>query len=111
MENFNARDLNSKLYRSVIVQKGGALEMDRYIFNMGGEGLGNYFGTLLKQAIPLLGSAAIKGTKTLKPIVTAAGKELITTGAKRGAKVITKHITHSPKSKNKKRRTNKWLGL
>jgi hypothetical protein len=109
MENFNARDLNSKLYRSVIVQKGGALEMDRYIYNMGGEGLGNYFGSLLKQAIPLLGSAAIKGSRALKPIVTAAGKDIIAAGIKRGAKEVTKHIVHKPHKK--RRRAKKWQSL
>ena len=47
METFNSDDLRRSAYRSVFVQKGGSLEMDRYIYGMQGEGLGNFFGTIL----------------------------------------------------------------
>ena len=77
---------------------------------MEGEGLGNYFGSLLKQAIPLLKSATIKGmNEVVKPIAVAAGKELAVTGVKRGAEAITKRIVH--KKHKKRRRSRKWQSL
>ena len=116
MEIFKSDDLKRKAYRSVFVQKGGNLEMDRYIYGMQGEGLGNFFGTLMKQAIPLI-SGTIKGiAKTAKPIAVAAGKEIITTGVKRGAETLTKRlgnknqkIVHRPHKKVKRR--GKWRNL
>ena len=121
MEIFDPSDLRSKAYRSAIVQKGGALEMDRYIYGMQGEGLGNWFGSIMKQAIPLIGSAIKGASNVVKPIAIAAGKEILTTGAKRGAEELTKRITTTPKNtKNKvvvhrphkkRKRTNKWHGL
>ena len=118
MEIFNPSDLKSKAYRSAIVQKGGAIEMDRYIYGMQGEGLGNWFGSLMKQAIPLIGSAIKGATKVAKPIAVAAGKEILTAGAKRGAEELTKRITPSSRNKTvvhrphkKRRRTKKWQSL
>ena len=114
METFTSNDLKRKDYRSVIVQKGGSHEMDRYIYGMQGEGLGNFFGTLMKQAIPLIGSA-IKGTaKASKPLLAAAGKELVTAGTKRGVEALTKKIksqkiVHRPHKKLRTRR--KWRNL
>ena len=116
METFNSDDLRRSAYRSVFVQKGGSLEMDRYIYGMQGEGLGNFFGTLMRQAIPLI-SGTIKGiAKTAKPIAVAAGKEIITTGVKRGAETLTKRlgnqkqkIVHRPHKKAKRR--TKWRNL
>lgn len=114
METFKADDLKRKAYRSVIVQKGGSYEMDRYIYGMQGEGLGNFFGNLMKQAIPLIGSA-IKGTvKASKPIAVAAGKELLATRVKRGIETLTKRgktqkVVHKPHKKLK--RLRKWRNL
>ena len=117
MEDFSSKDLNSKIYRSVIVQKGGSIEMDRYIYDMEGEGLGNLLGSLFRKAVPLV-STAIKGaTKAAKPIAIAAGKEILSAGAKRGRKELKKHI-NTPKSSvivhrphKKRRKTKKWQSL
>ena len=117
MEDFKPTDLNTKAYRSAIVQKGGAIEMDRYIYNMEGEGLGNLFGSLLRKAIPLIGTT-IKGVaKAAKPIVVAAGKDLVTAGAKRGVEELSKKI-YSPgkntvvhRPHKKRRRAKKWQSL
>ena len=116
METFTANDFKRKAYRSVIVQKGGSNEMDRYIYGMQGEGLGNFFGTLIKQAIPLIGSAIKGAVKVSKPFAVAAGKELVTAGAKRGIEALTKNTTnknqkivHKRHKKIKGRR--KWRNL
>jgi hypothetical protein len=121
MEIFKPETLKSGAYRSVFVQKGGAVEMDRYIYGMQGEGLGNWFGALMKQALPLI-SSGIKGiAKASKPIAIAAGKELITAGAKRGAKELTElsnrinpteiknTVVHRPHKK--RRKSKKWQSL
>ena len=117
MEDFTSTGLNKKVYRSAIVQKGGAIEMDRYIYGMEGEGLGNLFGSLLRKAIPLIGSAIKGATKVAKPIAIAAGKELVTAGAKRGAEELSKQIS-SPGKKivvhrphKRRRRKKKWQSL
>ena len=114
MEDFKPSNLNSKAYRSAIVQKGGAIEMDRYIYGMQGEGLGNWFGSLMKQAIPLIGSAIKGAAKVAKPIAVKAGKDILTTGAAE----LTKQIGKSPRNTTvvhrphkKRRRTNKWRSL
>ena len=117
MEDFKSTDLNSKLYRSALVQKGGSIEMDRYIYGMEGEGLGNLFGSLMRKAIPLIGSAIKGAAKATKPIAVAAGKDILTTGVKRGTEVLTKRINSSKKNTvvhkphKKRRRTRKWQGF
>ena len=88
--------------------------MDRYIYSMKGEGLGNILGSLMKKAIPLIGHAIKGAAKTAKPIVAAAGKELVTTGAKRGVQELNKVITKNSSVKHrphKKRRRTKWQSL
>ena len=117
MEDFKPTDMNKKAYRTAIVQKGGAIEMDRYIYNMEGEGLGNLFGSLLRKAIPLIGTT-IKGVvKAAKPIVVAAGKDLVTAGAKRGVAELSKKINSPGKNSvvhrphKKRRRAKKWQSL
>ncbi len=108
METFNSDRLKSGAYRSVIVQKGGSVEMDRYIYNLEGEGLGGWFGSLLKTAIPLIGSTIKGAAKIAKPYAKAAGKEIITAGAKRGAQQVTKRIVHRP---HKKRKRKTWQSI
>ena len=117
MEDFKSTDMNSKLYRSVLVQRGGSIEMDRYIYGMEGEGLGNLLGSLMRKTIPLIGSA-IKGVaKAAKPIAKAAGREILTAGIKRGSEELTKHIKSPKKSvvvhrpHKKRRRTKTWQSL
>ena len=113
MEDFSTKNLSSK-YRSVFVQKGGGMEMDRYIYGMKGEGLGNFLGSLMRKAIPLIGQTIKRVASTAKPVIETAGKELVTAGAKRGVqelnKVINKNspVTHKP---HKKRRRTKWRNL
>ena len=117
MEIFNPSNLKSKAYRSAIVQKGGAIEMDRYIYGMQSEGLGNLLGSLMKRMIPLNGTTIKAASKTSKPITTSAQKKK-PAGAKRRAGKIAKASIHSPKNDtivhipHKKRRgANKWQSL
>jgi len=111
MEDFNSSYLRSRPYRAVFVQQGGSSGMDRYIYGMEGEGLGSFLGSLLKKALPLAGQAIKAVAKSAKPIAIAAGKELLTAGAKQGAKKLKRlantQVTHKHHSKRKR----KWRNL
>ena len=59
MEHFDASKLDVIAFKA-INQKGYGDDIDRYIYSQSGEGLGSFFGNLVKKAIPILGKA-IKG--------------------------------------------------
>ena len=103
METFIPSTLRSKAY-PVIVQNGTGSEMDRYIYSQSGEGLSSFFGSLMKNAVPVLGKFIKGGWNLSKPHITAAGKELISAGAKRGVEALTKTV--SKPSGNKRSRTS-----
>ena len=124
METFNPSTLRTKAY-PIIVQNGTGSEMDRYIYSQNGEGLASFFGSLAKNAVPLLGRLIKGGWKLSKPHITAAGKELISAGAKRGVEALTKTDSTSTGNKrsrsttntkvlhrpHKKRKRTKWRSL
>ncbi len=105
MENYNPSKLRSVAYRTII-QDGRGSDMDRYIYTQEGDGLSSFFGNIFRSAVPFLGKA-IKGVaKISKPHLIAAGKELISAGAKRGIEEITKSgktkVSHQPHRKKRK---------
>ena len=116
MEEYNPNTLRAKAH-PVIIQNGSGGDIDRYIYNQNGEGLGSFFGSIMKNAIPFLGSAIKGGLKIARPHISAAGKELITAGAKKGIEAIARstattntkrgqtRVAHRP---HKKRRRSKW---
>ena len=109
METFNSDKLRSLAYRTII-QDGGS-DMDRYVYTQVGDGLGSFFGNIFKSAVPFLGKT-IKGIANIaKPHIVAAGKDLISAGAKRGFEEISKSgktkkgntkVVHRPHRKKKK---------
>ena len=71
MQRFDASQLD-KIASQVINQNGRGDDIDRYIYSQSGEGLGSFFGKVVKTAIPLL-TKAIKGTaKAAVPHLTKA---------------------------------------
>ena len=110
MEVFQPSRLDASVYRSVINQSGRGMEMDRYIYNQSGEGIGSFFGNLFRAAIPLIGRT-IKGAATIaKPHLKNAVKDIIATGSKRAIGKLSGdivHKVHSPKRASKRRKT-KW---
>ena len=62
METFDVSKLNALAFEA-INQKGNG-DMDRYIYQ-DGQGLGSFFGSLMKRALPLLGKT-IKGAAFFK---------------------------------------------
>ena len=69
MERFDTSHLNKVAFK-VINQNGFGDDIDRYIYSQSGEGLGSFFGKMVKTAIPLF-TKAIKGTaKAVAPHLT-----------------------------------------
>ncbi len=105
METFNSNKLKSLAYRT-IVQHGRGGDMDRYVYTQVGDGLGAFFGNLFKGAVPFLGRAINTAAGIAKPHLVAAGKDLISAGAKRGIEEITKpkktKVVHRPHRKKRK---------
>ena len=114
MEVFNPTRLDASMYRSVINQSGYGVEMDRYIYSgQTGEGIGSFFGNLLRTAVPLIGRS-IKGAAAIaKPHLKNAVKDILATGSKRAIDKLSGdivHKVHKPKRSSKRRKT-KWRNL
>ena len=114
MEVFQPTRLDAAGYRSVINQSGHGMEMDRYIYsNQSGEGIGSFFGNLLRTAVPLIGRA-IKGAAAIaKPHLKNAVTDIVATGSKRAIDKLSGdivHKVHKPKLSSKRRKT-KWRNL
>ena len=93
MQVFDPTRLDTAVYRSVINQSGSGMEMDRYIYsNQSGEGIGSFFGNLLRTAIPLIGRT-IKGAAVIaKPHLENAGKDIIAAGSKRALSTLVNYL-------------------
>ncbi len=108
MEDFNSEKLRSLAYHTII-QDGRGGDMDRYVYTQVGDGLGSFFGNIFKSAVPFLGRAIKTAAGIAKPHLVAAGKDLISAGAKRGIAEITKSkkqkVTHRPHRKKRKWRS------
>lgn len=114
MEVFNPNRLDTGILRSVINQSGHGVEMDRYIYSsQTGEGIGSFFGNLLRTAMPLI-ARTIKGAAAIaKPHLKNAVKDIVATGSKRAIDKLSGdivHKVHKPKGKSKRRKT-KWRNL
>ena len=98
MEVFNVNKLDSLAYEA-INQKGYG-DIDRYIYQEG-EGLGSFFGNLLKKSVPVLGKT-IKGVaQIVKPHAKAAARELANNAIKQTSKQIEKAI-HRPHKRRRR---------
>lgn len=105
MEVYNP-NLKANTYRSTLLQSGSGA-IDRYIYDQRGEGLGSFFGNLLKSAIPLFGSAIKGAARVAAPHAKRAAQEIFTAGSKRAINHISGDITKKiiqPKSKSRKKR-------
>ena len=114
MEVFNSNRLDTSMLRSVINQSGHGVEMDRYIYSsQTGEGIGSFFGNLLRSAIPIIGRTIKGAAKVAKPHLKNAVKDIVATGSKRAIDKLSgdiAHKVHSPKRSSKRRKT-RWTNL
>ena len=106
MEVFNPSTDDVKAYRHVIMQHGSGYDNDGYyVYSMqDGEGLGQFFGSLLKTAIPVLGRA-IKGVSQIaKPHLQKAAADIVTAGSKRAIDKLSSDIVTRIETPTKRRR-------
>ena len=75
---------NPKRFKDVISQSGGALSIDRYIYNQKGHGIGSFFAKLFNMAAPIARTVARTaintGTKILKPHMQKLGNQALAVG-------------------------------
>ena len=77
--------------RDVIMQHGAGLDSDGYYYySQQGEGLGSFFGKLLRMAIPAIGRTIKGAAQIAKPHFQKAGAELVAAGSKRLLEKISK---------------------
>lgn len=116
MEPFNPTQTDNNKYAALINQHGQGAEMDRYIYSdQHGEGIGSFFGNLLKSAVPILRQGIKGAVKVVKPHLKQIGTDLVTTGSKRLLDSISQveHKPHKRSVKPARRSTKrrKWQGL
>lgn len=99
MERLDTSHLNKVAFKA-INQNGFGDDIDRYIYSQSGEGLGSFFGKMVKTAIPLF-TKAIKGTaKAVAPHLTkaavTAGSKILEDGLENiSTKGVAKHLKDS----------------
>ena len=98
MEVFNPSKLDSLAFEAL--NQRGYGDIDRYIYQEG-EGLGSFFGALLKKSVPLLGKAIKGAAHVVKPHAKAAVSELANTAIKQTSKEIEKAL-HRPHKRGRK---------
>ena len=97
METFDVSKLNTLAFEA-INQRGNG-DMDRYIYQ-DGQGLGSFFGSLMKRALPILGKTIKGAVRIAKPHLKKAGTELVDSAIKEGSKKLDQAI-HRPHKKIK----------
>lgn len=89
METFDVSKLNALAFEA-INQKGNG-DMDRYIYQ-DGQGLGSFFGSLMKRALPLLGKTIKGAARIAKPHLKKAATELANSAIKEGSNQLEQAI-------------------
>ena len=89
METFDVSKLNALAFEA-INQKGNG-DMDRYIYQ-DGQGLGSFFGSLMKRALPLLGKTIKGAVRIAKPHLKKAATELANSAIKEGSNQLEQAI-------------------
>ena len=105
MEVFNPSQIHVGNYRSVFNQNGGT-DMDLYVYNQDGEGIGSFFGKLGRVAIPLIGKAIKGAARIVTPHAKRAASDVITAGSKSLLSKVSNKAIHKPHS-----RKRKWRNL
>ena len=108
MEIFTPSQSDLRAYRSIMLQHGSGFDNDGYyVYNQDGEGFGQFFGSLLKNIVPLFSRGIKASYKIAKPHLQKAAKEIVTSGGKRLLSKISGDIVDSierPKKRRRRRR-------
>ena len=111
MEVYNPTSNDVKLYRRLILQHGSGLDSDGYYYyNQDGEGIGSFFGSLFKSALPVIGRSLKGAARIAAPHFKKAAKEVVTAGSKHITDKLSGSIVESlDKPKNPRKRRRKQL--
>ena len=103
MEGYSPSASDIRAYRQAILQHGSGYDGNGYyVYNQDGEGLGQFFGSLFKSALPVITSAIKGGARIATPHLKSAARGLIETGSKRVLAKLSE--THTAKGKKRRRR-------
>ena len=88
METYRISDKSVQHYTTVFSQNGRGLDIDRYIYNQEGAGIGSFFAKLFRSVLPAAKTAVSTVGKIVKPHLQNIGDELV----KEGTRVVTKQV-------------------
>ena len=98
METYRVSNKSVQHYTTVFSQNGKGLDIDRYVYNQQGAGIGSFFAKLFRTVLPVAKTAIKTVANIAKPHLENIGEELV----KEGTRVVTKQIGNiSNKSLNK----------
>ena len=75
-----------------------------YIYSQEGDGIGSFFGGLIKSALPIIGRSIKAGARLAKPYIKKGAADIVTVGSKRLTDKLTADIAKSIAKPKKRRR-------
>ena len=107
MEYYNPTKADIDGYRHLL-QHGRGQSDGYYVYAQDGEGLGNFFSALIKNALPILRKTIKAGARIAKPHLKRAVTDIATAGSKHLIEKVSGNIINKidqpPKQKRKRRR-------
>ena len=88
METYRISNKSVQHFASVFSQNGKGLDIDRYIYNQQGAGIGSFFAKLLRSVLPVAKTAINTAATLAKPHLQAIGTQLV----KEGTRVATNKL-------------------
>ena len=77
METYRISDKSVQHYTTVFSQNGNGLDIDRYIYNQDGAGIGSFFAKLFRSVLPVAKTAIKTVADIAKPHLQNIGNELV----------------------------------
>ena len=88
METYRISDKSVQHYTTVFSQNGNGLDIDRYIYNQDGAGIGSFFAKLFRSVLPVAKTAIKTVANIAKPHLQNIGNELVNEGTRFATKQI-----------------------
>ena len=105
MEYYNPTKADIDAYRHMVFQYGRGQNDGYYVYGQEGDGLGNFFSALVKNALPILRKTIKAVAIIVRPHLKRAAADIVTAGSKRLIdKVSGEIINKIDKPKRKRRR-------
>ena len=100
METYRLSNKSVQHFRTTFSQNGKGLDIDRYIYNQQGAGLGSFFANLFRKALPIAKAAINTAATVAKPHLQQFGKDLV----QEGTRVVGKRLGEVAENPSKRRR-------